>query len=61
MKSLDWHCACGQRLSYGVYCKKCGTETNFAVRQTTDLDRLIAYCQTLPAPAYPRRADDLFW
>ena len=57
----DWHCACGGRLSYGVYCKSCETEVNFAIRQTTNLDRLIAWCQTMPAPPYPWRADDLNW
>lgn len=57
--AADWYCPeCGERLSYGIYCKKCGEEREFAMRPAGELDRLVAYCQTMPAPEYPRYLND---
>ena len=54
-----WYCACGMRLSYGVYCKRCGTETNFAWRPLSEIDRRIEEIRAMgPAREYPRSVDD---
>ena len=58
-----WFCpVCGGPLSYGVYCKRCRTETSFAWRPATDKERALAelraLIQSLPVPSYPEYAND---
>ena len=57
----DWYfTVCSERLSYGIYCKKCDLETNFAMRPAGEVDRLIAAAKELPnpRPVYPEGVDD---
>jgi len=57
--AADWFCACGTRLSYGVYCKRCQEETDFAWRPLSDLERMIETVWQVPSPyEVPRFADD---
>jgi hypothetical protein len=55
----DWFCPVdGSRLSYGIYCKKCGEEMDFALRPAGELERMIEQAKQFPAPPYPRSIDD---
>jgi hypothetical protein len=57
----DWYCpVCSERLSYGIYCKKCDLETSFAMRPAGELERLIEAAKQLPnpRPVYPEGIDD---
>jgi predicted RNA-binding Zn-ribbon protein involved in translation (DUF1610 family) len=54
-----WHCpGCGERLSYGVYCKTCRAEQGIQWRPAGGRDRLTAELLATPAPPYPRYTDD---
>jgi hypothetical protein len=55
----DWFCpVCDERLSYGIYCKKCGVETDFNWRPATPTDRIVAELRLMPPRPYPRSVDD---